>query len=732
MKRRLLIVLLLLAGATVAAEFATSQLFYYRDNFSTHLPAKVLSAEMMRSGVFPLWNDAVGGGQPMAANPNTLTFYPDTLLYLFLPPFVAFNLHFIIHWLGGFLAMRLLARREGCHEHAAFWTAVLYSLGGVALSCFAFYNLIAWITLFPLGLLVLRELLTAPSVSKGLIFGAVTGLMILVGEPVTFLSFLVVAVLMHASLVRKASIRPTLLAGGVALLVASPLLLAYQEVAGELERAQVRFSTTTTLAASLDPRRIAELFLGPIHGLATDLSATGFMATTGARWPPLFLSVTISVLLLPALLHALRHQRRLALLFALPLLIALGNFNPLMVQIADGWEWARFLRYPEKFVMPLAVIGALLIGKWLSDRYVAAMERKYLVASMVLLMAIAMAAVMATPSIAFHTFAAASTGLVILLLAAQRQRSHRIFHISMFAATLQLLFVANLNLVDEAEPYRRPPILAQGIGSGRVLHNIATASRRLRSPDATLAYRVAAESLDPAFGTVHGIRYVLDQSPDGMYALFSRLAAERAGMLGTSLKVRYARIHGASYLIDDQALSDDSLRPGQRLNINGSDVFVHRVLNPLPEVRSVRRVRPASTIQGTAAVMEQLNFDPAEEIVAPVHGGSYEAPEVLKVLATVPGRYDLQVEGSSASVLVVNQTFFRAWKVRGSAGDIRIFPCNFDRLALLVPGGQHRFTLEFGIRPRLIQSAAAVSLLLLSLALAVCIRSKYATASPAR
>src|SRR5262249_54006104 len=40
-------------------------------------------------------------------------------------------------------------------------------------------------------------------------------------------------------------------------------------------------------------------------------------------------------------------------------------------------------------------------------------------------------------------------------------------------------------------------------------------------------YRLRARRLDPIFGAVAGLRYVLNRSPDGMHSLLSRIAAER-------------------------------------------------------------------------------------------------------------------------------------------------------------------------------------------------------------
>src|SRR6266568_5845350 len=117
--------------AACCALLAAIGFFYFRDNFSTHYPIKVLSQGIWRAGAIPFWNFADGGGQPLAGNPNTLSFYPDNVLYLILPAHVAFNLHFLIHLVLGWLAMRALTRSQ-----FAAWMLVL---SGLAISAMSFY-----------------------------------------------------------------------------------------------------------------------------------------------------------------------------------------------------------------------------------------------------------------------------------------------------------------------------------------------------------------------------------------------------------------------------------------------------------------------------------------------------------------------------------------------------------------------------------------------------------------
>ena len=86
---------------------------YYRDVFATHLPLKAFGAAELRRGSIPAFNPTWGLGQAFRGNPNALAFYPGNVLYLALPFWSAFNLHYALHWLLAALAMRALALALG-------------------------------------------------------------------------------------------------------------------------------------------------------------------------------------------------------------------------------------------------------------------------------------------------------------------------------------------------------------------------------------------------------------------------------------------------------------------------------------------------------------------------------------------------------------------------------------------------------------------------------------------
>src|SRR5207237_9156217 len=317
----------------VAIAISTFGFFFYRDNFATHSPIKVISQQLWRAGEVPYWNFFDGGGQPLAGNPNTLSFYPDNVLYLFLPAHVAFNLHFLIHLALGWLAMRALTK-----SNAAAW---MYALSGVAISATAFYNMVTAVALIPFALLAAER---RSPVKLGLAFG----LLALAGEPVTvFGAAIAVAIL----LVPRVPPR-LLLAIPIAVVIALPQLIAYSEIAGEVERAH-GYSARTVLNASLSPMRVTELFVGPLiyHRRSLDLQF-------------LFLSLFIGAIALPALF---RRSRYAAIAWTM-LFLALGESNPIVRWIVEALPAIRIVRFPEKFALPMTVAIVVLATPLLTNR----------------------------------------------------------------------------------------------------------------------------------------------------------------------------------------------------------------------------------------------------------------------------------------------------------------------------------------------------------------------------
>ncbi|HEX3068502.1 MAG TPA: hypothetical protein VHX14_07990 [Thermoanaerobaculia bacterium] len=335
-RARLFFLLLL---AVSGALLAWLGFFFFRDNFATHYAIKVLSATAFRAGEIPWWNFADGGGQPLAGNPNTLTFYPDNFLYLLLPAHVAFNLHFLIHLALGWFAMRALTRST--------FGAWLWVLSGAAISALSFYNLVTAIALVPFAFLAAER----KSATK---LGLAFGLLALAGEPVT-IAATAIAVLVLVTRRREdaktgfvsfasSRLRVIIVSLVFATVIAAPQLIAYSEVASEVERAH-RYSAQTVLNASFDPRRLLELIAGPF--LSIDA-------------PHLFPSLVIGLIVIPALFRRSRYT----LIAALMLFFALGSFNPIVRWAVESIDVLRAGRFPEKFALVMCAALVVLAAEY--------------------------------------------------------------------------------------------------------------------------------------------------------------------------------------------------------------------------------------------------------------------------------------------------------------------------------------------------------------------------------
>jgi hypothetical protein len=554
--RRLLLALLLSAACLIVSYFG---FFYFRDNFSTFYPIKVLSAQSFRAGEIPWWNFADGGGQPLAGAPHTLTFYPDNILYLLLPAHVAFNLHFLLHLVAAWFAMRaLVARRAPVGAQFAAW---LYVLCGVALSATAFYNLITAVALIPFALWAAER-------KSALFLGTAFGLLALSTEPVTILATTIAVAIIafrRMPLLRLAG------AVAIAVVIASPVLVAYSEIAREVERAH-GYSAQTVLNASLTPLRLAELVIGPV-------------------FPPprecLFVSLFIGVIIVPALFQRSRYT----VIALLMLFLALGSANPLVAAFVRAFPAIRIGRYPEKFVMVAAAALVVLAG----------------------------------------------------MLYGQTAKEKR--HWWLLITFVPMLVWLPLNpLIDAFSPYR----VDRAIRTARRVWQPTLPGGQVPS---RADYRLRALHRDPLFGSVAGIRYALVQSSEGMHSLLSRIAVER-----------WNATHNPRWL----------------------------AIATAPPAMILRFAAAAPSVNDAVERIESSDYD-----VAPI---SYMSAPNARVTRYEEKGQTITIDATGPSLLMVNQSYFRAWVARSGTRLLRTEPVDLDRLGILVPGGAHHIELRFGRR----------------------------------
>src|SRR5688572_30570083 len=89
-------------------------------------PWRIFWRDEVSAGRAPLWNPFTFAGTTMAGEPQTQTFYPANVLWLWMPPGTAFKLTFLLHVLLASILMYGLARALGASEFGAAISALAF------------------------------------------------------------------------------------------------------------------------------------------------------------------------------------------------------------------------------------------------------------------------------------------------------------------------------------------------------------------------------------------------------------------------------------------------------------------------------------------------------------------------------------------------------------------------------------------------------------------------------
>jgi len=725
---------LLTAGGTLVFLVLLSHqfLFFYRDNFSTHFPVKALSAPIFRAGQIPFWNFNAGGGQPMAGNPNTLTFYPDNILYLFLPVHAAFNLHFLLHLALGFYFLRELLRNRGIAGSVSTLAALIYLASGVSMSSVAFYNLVTGVMLLPMAFGAIERLLAHRRAADAAVLGLSFGLAGLVGEPVLVLTIAIGCALLTLGRWSKAFALRLALAVAISVVIALPLLIAYAEIAADVERGHQKFSQEAVLSASLRPERFLEMVLGPFLGSLTDQGPAGYSSHYPGQWPPLFASAFIGALLLPALFSRDRTRWREKSMFVLFAFLALGRFNPLVAQTVESLPFIRLVRYPEKFLLPMNAAAAILIGSFLADNMARKDRFVRLASGAFLVLCIGTALRIASWPADLIRIACGSAVAAALLLVAFGTADGARRHGWMLLLTMVPLLLSSpmWGMVDRVDFYVHPSPLTTPLAKQRVWYGVE--EHTLRKPDsAREEYRIRAFAAGPIFGAVHGLQYAGDRSPEGMYSFFSRIVHERLATVSFPVKERYLDLLGVTGVLSNSPIHHSSWSLQGAYELGQNRFFAYQRAAAAPFARAATGVVPVRSIQDAVARIE-AGLEPGVAVV----GASARPPidaDCRIVSSRISGQaIQIQVEARAPTLILLNQTYFRAWVATSNGAELRTVPVNIDRLGLIVPPGNSTIDLHFGRRRRETAIAVVFSVLAILVCAGCLFRSRTRVAAPAR
>jgi len=348
------------------------RVFYERDVFQLVYSQAESFVRCVAAGSWPVWDPALGFGQPMLANPGVQVLYPWTWLNLIVLPESYFTIYVTSHLLLSGVGFLAFGRRLGLDTPAALTGATVWMLSGPVLSLVSLWQHFAGVAWIPWVLLAADAAMAAPGLARALLWGLALAGQLLAGS----LEMCLVAglgqaaiALRHLSARGAARRRGPRLAAAAATAAAAALALSAGMWLPALS--VLRASSRPELGASartfwsLHPVSLLQTVL-PVFPHQLPLQPEIRALLLEGREPFLG-SIYLGVAALPLVAAALvgPHWRAAGLLAAAAAgaaLVALGKFGvayPLATALLPA---LRIFRYPSKAIVVAALCWALLAG----------------------------------------------------------------------------------------------------------------------------------------------------------------------------------------------------------------------------------------------------------------------------------------------------------------------------------------------------------------------------------
>ena len=764
--RRLVALAALLVWLAVALPLAAgTETLYLRDVFTSHLHFKAWGAQELSAGRIPAIHPHWGMGQPYRGNPNTLAFYPGNLLYLLLPFWTAFQLHYLLHWLLAFFTFRALARELDLGPTSAFFAALTWAGSGWMLTNLTFYNLLTVAAWWPLALLG-----AVRGGARGVALGGLgCGMALLGGEPVT--ATLGLLPLLWLAAERHGLRRGALTAVGIGALglgVALPQVVATARVIGFTWRG-VHGVATLEAGYSLHPLRLLELLLPLPFGRPEGVGFEGFWAGRVGSRVPFVLSLHVGVVALAlAGLGGLRRPRW-ALPAALGVVLAWGGdvVPGLLSRLSLG-----LFRYPEKFLFWFALFVPLLAGVGLETlrRRSRTVARWWLLPAALAAGALGLAgfAMLAGPQVVGWLAPELSaqqvvtvtriqmprwtTGLMLsgLLLGATawavgKRPSERRLLLLLLLQLLALLPLLRLLPTDAAAFYRRPAPWLEILRERAAAHaesgkgtfpDLSFVPATYDSPfdptserpvyyfpqGATRAafLRVGHLDLDFPTGVEAGLRYPLAPDLEGFHSPHLHFLLRELPRMDSQATGHWLRALGV------EALSVVGDPPARGLHQiaeavhGGVPTGLYRVEGAAPLVWWPGTVETVETAEHAFRAVSR-GPDPLARVAIPdtfeTLAARHRPGGRIRRVEVTPDRLVLEIDGPGGLV-VVRRAYRPIYRARSAGGDLEVLPVNLLLVGIEVPPGRQRIVLEVSAWPGVVAGLLALVLALALIRLA--------------
>lgn len=732
-----------------------------RDVINTHVSLKAFGAEALRRGELPSVDPLRAGGQPYLGNLNAFPFYPTNLLFLLGSTLWALNAHLWLHWLLAPWAMFALARRWGLERLPAWTAGVLFAFSGHFVSQLNMANLVGGVTVAPALAAAALALGEPERRARAFVACALLWMLeLLAGDPVTAaiaaLAALSAALVRHG---RRAGWGWVAAAFALGTLLAAPQLVELGRILGFSYRGFWGYARTT--AGGWDPRLLLEWLVPFAFGRPDQLLFWGQRLSGGEE--PLFFSLLPGLLTCALVAASGRRPGRIGWwgwgAVAVGMFLAGAESNPLLRGLYT-LPGAGLFRFPVKFTL-LAAMGMSLLGGLGARRLLDGAGRRG-AATALSLAGLALGTVWSVgalapaglgqwmagvagdrlaadqiPSEISRWQALGFLGLVLALLLAvglavsRRRPELGLAMLLVIHGTSQLLFLAPALATDKTSELRHLSPIAACLPAGAAIVNggvddlfAVSKDAVVRLPGASAVWlaRYRQLSLAPWSGQLHGMRFELDPSPEGLDQFMTDALAFGMRHFGDRRRLQVLRAVGADVLLLDREIEPEArwlVEPLGESPLFGATVQrAYRVLGTLPEAVVVGETSGAPHMNAALEAVFDPGFDPRQRAVLAGDDIAQRRPSGTATLVrTRADELEVEVDSPAGGLLVLRRAFLPIYRgtVDGRATTLRV--ANLTRLAVEVPAGTHRVRVAVDRRP--LQLATAVSGLALMALLAL-------------
>jgi len=717
--------LFLLLFVFVFKEFLfTEGIFFERDSTLLEIPSRQLCVELLKEGNFALWTDAYGNGQPFLANPKNAVLYPGTWLYLIFPFVFAFKIHYVLHFILGWIGVYYLCKSYSLSEKASFLGASAFFFSGVFLSSLEFYNHMAALCWMPWILLVLLRF--GGKFFPCLFVTAVLwALLILAGTPYVIIVTGCFA-LTQTLLVR--SLRPKrLLMLALSVVLASALTAAQLIPTIDLYRTSVREEGTSALW-SLEPLQLFN-FVFP-HLLGNDRQPGhddywgSYLFESGSPlYYSLFLGFGIFVLGFYGLKRPFDYRHYLFLFLALFFFVlALGSRTP-FYSLWKSLPPFSAIRYPVKYLVPFTFCLAILSGLGFDRlcREEGRRERNHLplvVFSAVLLISFFFfkrmlleifsgffvidraSSVSELSSSLFGGFFLFFVCALLLFLARFDFVGKRIVSWVFLSVVILHLVSVNrfINPVLPFSSFSKPRILEESIDPVKVFRGRYVPFAFREEVGGTEGiYRYFRETLFPFYGFRYGVKYVFTKDFYNIYDKEMSVLTDSLEDFSLENQIKLLRSSGCDFSLAHFAFP---LLPSETIEIAGFRIFKQDIPNPLPDYYLVYSLRLANSFDERMKLFQSADFDPEYAAIVerdlPLLGIQEGTEEgTVRIAERLQSRQKYLVTNDNPALLVLQGNSRPGWKAWLDGQETEILKANLSAKAIFLPAGKHEVILRY-------------------------------------